>query len=129
MISSFLYLLQRGDQRKHHEDIYKIGRTNDFNRRINESPLHTQIISVCPINNEKKCEHELIREFKSEFNFRSEFGNECFEGNEREMISSFHDYCSDHLPNREEEIDMDCLWKIEDQRLAAELNQRRLKKY
>jgi hypothetical protein len=67
LIDAWLYLLQRGDHRKHHEDIYNIGRTNDFNRRINEYPINTQIISVCPVDNDKKCERELIREFKSEF--------------------------------------------------------------
>jgi hypothetical protein len=45
------------------------------------------------------------------------------------MISSFNDYCSDHLSNKEEEIDMDYHWQIEDQRLAAEHSQRQFKKY
>jgi hypothetical protein len=58
MIDDWLYLLQRGDHRKHHEDIYKIERTNDFNRRINEYPINTQIISVSAIDNDKKCERE-----------------------------------------------------------------------
>jgi hypothetical protein len=43
-IPGWLYLIQRGDHRKEHEEIYKIGRTNDFNRRINEYPQYTQII-------------------------------------------------------------------------------------
>jgi hypothetical protein len=129
MIDGFLYLLQRGDHRKHHQDIYKIGRTNDFNRRINEYSMGTQIISVCPIDNEKKCERELIREYKYEFEFRSEIGSEYFEGNERDMISVFNDHCSDHLPNKDEEIDMDYHWQVEDERLAAECNQRRFNRY
>jgi hypothetical protein len=41
MIDRWLYLFQRSDHRKHHEDIYKIGHTNDFNRRINEYPINT----------------------------------------------------------------------------------------
>jgi hypothetical protein len=45
-INGWLYLIQRGDHRKEHEEIYKIGRTNDFNRRINEYPAYSQIISV-----------------------------------------------------------------------------------
>jgi hypothetical protein len=60
MIDGWLYLLQRGYHPKHLEDIYKIGRTNNFNRRINEYPISTQIISVWPVDNEKKCERELI---------------------------------------------------------------------
>jgi hypothetical protein len=76
--------------------ISNIGRKNDFNMRINEYHLDTQIISVCPIDNEKKCKGKLIPEFKSEFDFRSDIGNDYFNGNEREIISSFNDYCSDH---------------------------------
>jgi hypothetical protein len=45
------------------------------------------------------------------------------------MILVFNDYCSDHLPNPDENIDMDYHWQIEDQRLTAERNQRRCKKY
>jgi hypothetical protein len=125
MIDSFLYLLQRGDHKKHNQDIYKIRRMNNFNRHINEYLLDTQIISVCPIDNEKKGKHE----FKYEFEFRNDIGNEYFEGNERDMIATFNDYCSDHLSNRNEEIDTNYHWQIEDQRLAAEHNQRWFKKY
>jgi hypothetical protein len=70
MIDGFLYLLQGGDHRKHHYEIYKIGHSNDFDKRINKYIIDTQAISICPIDNEKKCEHELIRELKSEFELR-----------------------------------------------------------
>jgi hypothetical protein len=102
---------------------------NDFNMRINEYPFDTQIISVCPIDYGKKCECELIREFKSEFNFRSDIENENFKGNEKDMISVFNGYCSEYLPNRDEVIDMDYFRQIEDRKLVAEPNQRRYKKY
>jgi hypothetical protein len=45
------------------------------------------MISICPIDNEKICEHELIREFKSEFVFRNDIEHDYFEGNLRDMIS------------------------------------------
>jgi hypothetical protein len=129
MIERFLYLLQRGNHRKDYQEISKIERKNDFNRRINEYHLGTQIISVCSIDNEKKIQLELIPEFKSEFDFRSYIGNDYFDNNEREMISSFNDYSFDHLSNKEEEVDMDYHWQIENQRLPAERSQRRFKKY
>jgi hypothetical protein len=77
-VDGWLYLIQRGDHRKHHEPIYKIGRTNDFNRRINEYPAYFQIIFVCPVDNDKKCERELIREFQNEFEFRNDIDHEYF---------------------------------------------------
>lgn len=46
---------------------------NDFNRRINEPLLYTQITSVCPSDNEKKCDSG----FTSEFEIRNVIGNEC----------------------------------------------------
>jgi hypothetical protein len=57
-VDGWLSLIQRGDHRKGHEEIYKIGRTNDFNRRINEYPAYSQIISVSPVDDYKKCEKE-----------------------------------------------------------------------
>ena len=74
-VDGWLYLIQRGDHRKQHEPIYKIGRTNDFNRRINEYPVYSQIISVSPVDNDKKCERELIRQFQDEFEFRNDIGH------------------------------------------------------
>jgi hypothetical protein len=115
-------MIQKGDHRNHHESIYKISRTNDFNRRINEYPPYSQIIAVSRIDNDKKCERELIREFKNEFEFRNDIGHEYFEGDERDMISVFNDYVAEHLPNREEDVDMDYLWEIEDQRMKTERN-------
>jgi hypothetical protein len=106
MIGGWLYLLQKSDCRKKHKDIYEIERTNDFNRRINEYTYDTQIISVIPVNNDKKCERELIKEFKSEFDWRKDVGNEHFEDNERHMISVFNDYWRNQLTNKEENIDM-----------------------
>jgi hypothetical protein len=120
--------LQRSDHRKHHEDIYKIGHTNDFNRIINEYPINTHIISVCAVDNDKKCECELIKEFKSEFDFRNNLGYEYFKENERDLISVFNDFCSEHLPHKDEEVDMDYHWQIENKRITAERNQRRFKK-
>jgi hypothetical protein len=124
----WLYMILRRDHRKHHEPIYKISLTNDFNRRINEYPAYSQIICVTPVDNDKKCERELIREFKNEFEFSNDIGNEYFEGDERDTISVFNEYVSKHLPNREEDADMDYHWKIEDQRMKAEKNKMRYKK-
>jgi hypothetical protein len=109
--------------------IYKIGPTNDFNRRINEYPYETQIIYVTSAENDTKCKRELVKEFKSEFDWRNDVGNEYFEGNERDMISVFNHYCTDHLPNKDEDINIDYHWQIEDSRLNTERNQRRFKKY
>jgi hypothetical protein len=44
------------------------------------------------------------------------------------MISVFNDYASEHLPNREEDCDMDYHWELEDQRMKAKRNQMRYKK-
>jgi hypothetical protein len=44
------------------------------------------------------------------------------------MISVFNDYVSEHLPNREEDVDMDYHWEKEDQRMKAERNQMKYKK-
>jgi hypothetical protein len=127
-VNGWLYLIQRCDHRKEHEEIYKIGRTNDFNRRINEYPAYTQIIYVSPVDDDRKCERELIRQFKDEFEFRNDIGHEYFEGGERKMISVFNDYVSEHLPNTREKVDMDYHWDAEDRRIKAERNQMRYKK-
>jgi hypothetical protein len=78
MIYGFLDLFQRGDHRDYHQNIYKIGYISDFIRCITQNLLDTQIISACSIDNETKCEHKLIGEFQSAFDFRSDIGNEYF---------------------------------------------------
>jgi hypothetical protein len=109
-VNGWLYLIQRGYHRKSGEEIYKIGRTNDFNPRMTEFSVDTQIISVCPVENEKLSERELIKEFQSEFDHRNDIVLEYFEGNERDKRGCFHDYCTDYLSNREDEINMDYHW-------------------
>jgi hypothetical protein len=69
MIDGFLYLLQRDHHSTHRQYIYILGQTNDFNIHINECPLDSPIIPVWMIDNEKKGERELIREFTSEYEF------------------------------------------------------------
>jgi hypothetical protein len=81
-VNGWLYLIQRGDHRKQHEEIYIISGTNDFKSRINVNPPYSQIIAVSPIDNDNKCERELIKEFKNEFEFRNDFGDQYFEGEE-----------------------------------------------
>jgi hypothetical protein len=44
----FIFILQRGDHKEHHQEINKIGRTNAFSRCINEYSLDPQITSVPP---------------------------------------------------------------------------------
>jgi hypothetical protein len=52
------------------------------------------IISVCPVDNDKKFETELIKKFKNEFEFRNDNGHEKIEGDERKMLSVFNDNVS-----------------------------------
>jgi hypothetical protein len=78
---------------------------------------------VSPIEDDRKCELKLIREFKHEFEFRNDIGHDYFEGDERDMISVFNDYVSEHLPNTSEDVDMDYNWNLEDQRIKTERNQ------
>jgi hypothetical protein len=124
-IDDWLHIIQRGDHRKHHEPIYKIRWVNDFNRRINEYQAYSQIICATSVFNDRKCERELRKEFKSEFEFINDIGNEYFEGDEPDMIYVFNYYVSEHLPNREEDVDIDYHQEIKDQRIKAERNQMR----
>jgi hypothetical protein len=84
-----------------------IDQTNDFNTRINEYSYETQIIYVCSIDNYKTCRHKLIYQFKSEFGWCNNAEREYFVRDERDMVSALNDYCSDHLLNRDEKVDMD----------------------
>jgi hypothetical protein len=90
--------------------------------------VYSQIICVCPVDNDKNCEREFIKEFKNEFEFRNDIGHEYFKGDVRDMISIFNDYVSEHLPNTREDVDMNYHWKIEDQRMNTEKDQMSYKK-
>jgi hypothetical protein len=58
---------------------------------------------------------------------RNDIGHEYFEGNERDMISVFNDYESEHLPNREEEVYIAYHFDIIDQRIKVERNKMRIR--
>jgi hypothetical protein len=69
---------------------------------------------MIPIDDNRKCEKELIQECQNEFECRNDIWHEYFEGDERETISVFNDYVSEHLPDKREEVDMDYHWNLED---------------
>jgi hypothetical protein len=76
------------DHRKDQQEIYKIGCSNDFNRRINEYAIDIERTSVCDIKNEMKFQHELIGKVISKIELQNYIGKEDFESNERINIQS-----------------------------------------
>ena len=65
-------LIQRIQKARQTAGYYGI---NDFHCRISEYHSDTHIISILPVENEKKCERELIKQSKTEFDFQNDIDN------------------------------------------------------
>jgi hypothetical protein len=85
--TNYIYLLRLREFIKTNENVYKIGRTKQYNlKRINQYPKGTEIIIFRKCFNCNKMENEIIKLFKNKYNHCIDYGNEYFEGNEFEMI-------------------------------------------
>jgi hypothetical protein len=81
MEGSFLYILQVRECRRFKESIYKIGRSDQITGRIRSYGNGTQVHMIVKVNDSKKAEKKVIKEFRQCFSQKPFYGTEYFEGN------------------------------------------------
>lgn len=81
-----IYLIHRGDFIGFNMNIYKLGKTVNYKRRMKEYPFFTEEKYKTEVNNHDEIETILLLKFKIMFKKRSDFGNEYFEGDVCKMI-------------------------------------------
>lgn len=94
-MSGYIYLLKINNEQIN--DLYKIGRTENMNKRIKQYPKCTEQIMVKLIDNYVNIEQILIGLFKSTFKLYK--GNEYFIGNVDKMKNFINYACDEYFIN------------------------------
>ena len=99
-----LYLIKIREFVRSGEEIYKIGRSVDINKRITQYPKGSILCMVFPCDYPVKYEKAAIYFLKNTFLRKKEFENEYFEGNMKEIISLVNELLDKDLSTIEKEI-------------------------
>lgn len=90
----YLYLLLNP---KAPPEVFKIGRTNNVNRRLTEYPPGSKYIDVFgPVEDCHQAEKYLIQAMKTKFR-KSKFGTEYFLGDKPDILDCFQTFCYNDL--------------------------------
>lgn len=87
----YIYLIHTRASLNINEPVYKIGKTNDFSKRISGYDKGSIPILIIYVNNSDIFEKLIIETFKIYFIKRTDYGNEYFEGNVSDMIGIIMD--------------------------------------
>ena len=82
----YIYLIHCRASVNVNENVYKIGKTQDFNKRLNGYDKGSIPLLVLHVNECDQTEQKLIQIFTSKFKRRTDYGNEYFEGDVKEML-------------------------------------------
>ncbi len=85
----YVYIIRERDTARLGDPIYKIGRTVQLGRRINQYPSGSEIIKALPVLNSIDVEQKLLTEFKKKFTQVKGYGTEYFFGNQNLMEHTF----------------------------------------
>ena len=75
-----VYLIRKCEHVNSNQPIYKIGKTMDIMKQLND-PKNSEIICYTQTNNHTKCEADLLNLFHDNFIYREDVGLKYFEGN------------------------------------------------
>lgn len=85
----YLYIIQEREFVVSNIPIYKIGRTNNIENRLNGYPKSSRVVGIIPCNG--KCvvdlETKWIQQLTRRFIHRKDIGNEYFEGDKNKMFA------------------------------------------
>ena len=91
--SGYIYLIQLREFIRLNENIYKIGRTEQYDPldRIKGYPKKSKVILIKQCLNDVKTELLLINIFKDKYIQHTEYGREYFEGNYKDMVKDIEE--------------------------------------
>lgn len=85
--SGTIYLVRTGEFVGFDLNVFKIGKTDNFPRRLSQYPFFTQTIHTRQVHDRHLIEKIIILKFRSTFTSRRDFGFEYFQGDYSLMIS------------------------------------------
>jgi hypothetical protein len=90
----FLYILTNSQSPS---GTLKVGRTNDYARRVAQYPKGSKYIEVFgPLEDCHVAERHLLSAMRAKF-VSSDYGREYFRGNASELVGYFHAFCYERL--------------------------------
>ncbi len=84
--SGYIYVIREREFVNMNQNIFKIGRTENFLRRFSQYPKNSEIVFVNKVNDQCKIETDLIRKLKQKFKQRKDIGNEYFEAEKNSLL-------------------------------------------
>jgi hypothetical protein len=90
----YIYIIKEREFIKTKEEIYKIGRTQNFLNRFKQYPKNSMIIFVQIVNNSTQIEKNIIRDLILNTKQRKDIGNEYFEADCKKIIKIVYDICN-----------------------------------
>ena len=87
----YLYMIREREFVRLGEPVYKIGKSENFERRFKHYPKGSQIVMCVQVPNHHADEKTLINIFDGRFTRMSEYGREYYKGDENEMLLTFLD--------------------------------------
>ena len=87
-----LYIIQTRESIRLEENVYKIGKTCDIQKRLNSYPKGSSLYKMIKVSDRHLAEKLVLREFRQKFIKREEMGNEYFQGNLQEMMQIFDEF-------------------------------------
>ena len=87
--SEYIYLIHPREFIRMKQSVYKIGRTAQSpDKRLGQYPKNTKLYFLLAVDNCIDTETMLLRVFRKQFNARTDYGSEYFEGDLQEMIET-----------------------------------------
>jgi len=100
MTTGFIYLLRTRECIKTGENVYKIGKSKkEFGERFSQYPKQSQMHLHLWVEDIDLFEMQMIDIYNKVFKKRGEFGNEYFEGSQKEMINLIFCYFNSNNNN------------------------------
>lgn len=85
----YIYLIREREFVKTNEEVYKVGRSKNFERRFQSYPKDSEILGCMFVRDQFYSERMLIQMFDREYKQRSDIGREYYEGDRQRMINDF----------------------------------------
>lgn len=87
-----LYIIQTRESIRLEEDVYKIGKTQSMQQRMNKYPKGSSLHKTIRVSDRHMAEKLVLREFRQKFTRREDMGHEYFQGNLQEMMQIFDEF-------------------------------------
>jgi hypothetical protein len=103
--NSYIYFVIEREFLKSQENVIKLGRTKNLERRMKQYPKGSAMLAAAFVTDAKEAEGALQCAFRAAFTRRKDIGNEYYEGHPHTMLMVFHNVASKYMPHSANAVD------------------------